>query len=175
MDTTLILTGLGSFAVGMFVGQILIWKVRTIRGYDVNLPTPHIRKPRWNKVVGIALVLVALVVVIQGVLFQNRQQDCNKDFLDALKYRSQITQEDNDLRDRNTALNSEDFAALSTFLGKLLTIPEDPPDDYLMPDLIEFNKTISDNQTEREDIIKEQERLDQVRADNPYPDTDCGS
>lgn len=170
----LLFVGIFSFTLGLFVGQCLKWKPHTIRGYEVKLPTAHFRKPKWNKVLGLAIVLMAIAIAFQFVYFQVRQDDCNSEFRSAIKYQTQIAEEDNALRDSNTNLNAEDFTALNEFLGALLRLPPDPPDDALLPDLQKFHNTLNENAIERADNIERQQELDKLRDEKPYPDTKCG-
>lgn len=170
-DLLLVLLRYGLAVVAGFIAGTVFSKHKTKKGHTV----PAIdRSTRNMTLVSVMLLLISIVAVVNTAVATNKQSACNDEFREALSIRAQITVEDNQLRDRQNALNTEDAVALRDFLKTLLTNPGEEGRVVTMAALQDFQTTINDNSIERDKILAEQAKLNDQRNDTPVPELACG-
>lgn len=165
-----ILFAIARYAVAVGVGVVIgIMFTRGKTKHDHTVPFVEKNDRNFTLVV-VVLLTFSLIAVINTAVATNEQAACNDEFRSALQERANITTEDNKLRDRQAALNNEDAVALRDFLKVLLTNPGEAGRAVTMASLQNFQVVINDNSVERDNIIVEQQKLEQKRKDNPYPE-----
>lgn len=140
-----LLFSIAGLIVGFVGGQIIAWK----RYGSLIVPTYHPRQGqrRADFVIGILVVILALATMIQGVVSQQRQGDCNDEFRRVIAERGTLTQ-------RQNAANVE-----------------------LQERLVELSPSVPENvekrQEARQRYVDEIREIDAQKSRNPYPDPRC--
>ncbi|AKF14280.1 hypothetical protein SEA_VINCENZO_18 [Mycobacterium phage Vincenzo] len=186
------------FATGLVVGVVgqRAYAHGVAKYQDVHHPLPS---GRHRKVPGISRVWVAglvLLATLGYVLLQTGQTeakyrglarsmyDCQREFNQALKARSQITTEN----DRISTQQRDLFTALDEAAGTLVDRQLNPPADIAAlpmdsPRRLAWNEDVARVYYQRTsklrgqiaDLRAEQTRLQHERAAHPLPEPTCGS
>lgn len=145
---SLLLQNLGGAALGFAAGQFVTWRRGEIWGTAVPVPTRHLNTDRTTKALSWVLVIIAIVTIAQGALFQIRQGDCNEQFRTVIAQRGADSLRQTEA---NVALQREILEAGTRSDVEAQSIRVEARQHYI-------------------DLVEE---LNEKRRANPYPDPRC--
>lgn len=138
-----LLFSFAGLVVGFIGGQLIAWR----RHGSLIVPTYHPRSGhRSDFIVGLLIVALAVATLVQGMVNQQQQTDCNNEFRRVISERSSLTQEQN--------------RASADLQRRLIEIgPSEEAGEQ--------------RSAAREDYVKRLDEIDAQRSTNPYPDPRC--
>ncbi|QKY79960.1 membrane protein [Gordonia phage Clawz] len=153
---TSLLFSIAGLIFGFIGGQMIAWR----RYGSLIIPTYHPRSSqrRADFIIGILVVALAMATLVQGVIAQENQTNCNNEFRRVLKERASLTQQQT-LESRNLQQELIDIEVL--YPPAVLVDPQ-KREDY-----------IHARDHARQNYVKRLTDLDEQRTHNPYPDPRC--
>lgn len=150
---TFVFSGL-AFAIGMGVGQVIA--VRRAADHHLTLGFEPMKVQVLRQIAWIVVVVMFFASVLQLVTFTYEQRQCNRDLLDTIRIRGEITEATKNLNDdRNQALSD---------LVQDLIAAQGHPDAWER-----VQAALADYRDTNEQLNKASDAQDRVRRDNPYP------
>ncbi|AZV00751.1 hypothetical protein SEA_KIKO_26 [Gordonia phage Kiko] len=140
--------GIGWTFFGLMMGLAVTWRKKTVRGYEVPVPTPRPDGVIWRRLIGGILVVTAVLSVVNGAMFTTRQSNCNQEFRRVIQERGEAALDQSELWSQL----ERELAAI----GPAITL--------------ERQEKIVDA---RKRYVVRYEQLTEERRANPYPDPRC--
>ncbi|WNM68774.1 membrane protein [Gordonia phage Soos] len=151
-----LLFSIAGLIVGFVGGQLIAWR----RYGSLIVPTYHPRtdRRRADFIVGILVVALAMATLVQGIVNQNTQTECNNEFRRVLKERSTLT-----------SMQTDESRLLQQ---RLIDIEDEFPPSSLA-DPVRRAEYIHARDEARSRYVSRLNELDNQRSKNPYPDPRC--
>lgn len=149
---------------GVVLGRIFSSGKVKLRGRSVTIPYVDRNSINFTLIVVLLLAGSGLAILNTSVA-TNRQAQCNEEFNQTLKFRSAISQE-------NEQLATQDRKALGDLFIDLLSIPRDVSREESAE---RSRRLIEDYNNEIKQTDARRAQNDQERKDNPLPEPKCGA